>query len=155
MTRALLVAMTWTVLTASAASAHGLYATIEKQPAVVMKFSYSSGEPLSYGAVWVHAPGTDDVEFQNGRTDATGRFSIVPDRPGIWTIECSDGMGHRAEGTVVVDTDQRPSFSGNGDTNARPRAVVILLGLSLIANVAWVLKWFKRNQAPRIGANGQ
>lgn len=122
------------VLWAAAAGAHGLYATAEPDAAaVVVRFAYSSGEAMSYAEVKVFAPGGGDLEHQNGRTDARGRFAFVPDRDGDWSVRASDGMGHRTETTVTVggagSVAPAPPAAGGGDLRA------VFLGLSLIANI--------------------
>ena len=72
---------------AAQVSAHALYAADTRHDGVVLvQFAYSSGEQPTYAKVEVYSPADDKVEFQNGRTDAQGRFAFMPDAPGRWRI---------------------------------------------------------------------
>jgi nickel transport protein len=55
--------------------------------------------------VLVYAPGGGDTEFQNGRTDARGRFAFLPDRPGVWRVKVDAGMGHGFDIEIEVPPD--------------------------------------------------
>ena len=63
---------------AAQVSAHALYAADTRHDGVVLvQFAYSSGEQPTYAKVEVYSPADDKVEFQNGRTDAQGRFAFM------------------------------------------------------------------------------
>lgn len=134
----------FTILSISRTEAHGLGYRIKGETTTpVVTFSYSDGKPASYGEVTVWSPADKTVEFQNGRTDKNGRFAFSPDTAGIWRIELSDGMGHAtsAECTVGKIGEQAASISKNGQTQQQSRLIPIILGISLILNIAATIKF--------------
>lgn len=144
----------WTLcLLACAASqtqAHALYAAETWRDGVALvQFSYSTGETPTYARVEVYSPADDRVEFQNGRTDARGRFAFLPDAPGRWRIIMADNMGHRVELPIMVQADMRsatPAEAGPGAFSMQLRA---LLGLSLLANAALTAALLRRRRGRR------
>ena len=143
-------------LVASQAQAHALYAAHTWQGAVALvQFAYSGGEQPTYAKVEVYSPADSKVEFQNGRTDAQGRFAFMPDAPGQWRIIMADNMGHRVEHAVDVSADptaQQADVKNAGDAAATPGVggfsipLRILLGLSLLANMALIAAALRRRQ---------
>lgn len=129
----------------SSASGHGVTCRRVAEPALAVMFAYSDGEPMSYAETRVFGPqSSPDLEFQNGRTDARGIFGFIPDRPGNWRIEASDGMGHKIGHDIVIadttDAGQQPAASATNESPpAGPGILQILLGLSIIANLALLL----------------
>lgn len=77
-----------------------------EQTAQVVEATFSDGTLASFAEVLVYAPGDRDVEFQNGRTDARGRFAFLPDRPGTWLVKVNAGMGHGFDMEIEVLPDQ-------------------------------------------------
>ena len=143
-------------LVASQAQAHALYAAHTWQGAVALvQFAYAGGEQPTYAKVEVYSPADSKVEFQNGRTDAQGRFAFMPDAPGQWRIIMADNMGHRVEHAVDVSADptaQQADVKNAGDAAASPGVggfsipLRILLGLSLLANMALIAAALRRRQ---------
>ena len=143
-------------LVASQAQAHALYAAHTWQGAVALvQFAYAGGEQPTYAKVEVYSPADSKVEFQNGRTDAQGRFAFMPDAPGQWRIIMADNMGHRVEHAVDVSADptaQQADVKNAGDAAATPGVggfsipLRILLGLSIIANIALAAALLRRRQ---------
>ena len=143
-------------LVASQAQAHALYAAHTWQGAVALvQFAYAGGEQPTYAKVEVYSPADSKVEFQNGRTDAQGRFAFMPDAPGQWRIIMADNMGHRVEHAVEVSAGRSPAqadVKNAGDTAATPGVggfsipLRILLGLSLLANMALIAAALRRRQ---------
>ena len=140
------------LLTGAAAqdSAHALYAADTRHDGVVLvQFAYSGGEQPTYAKVEVYSPADDKVEFQNGRTDAQGRFAFMPDAPGRWRIIMADNMGHRVEHPVEVSAAQGAAAADSGH-DAGPGGFAmplrILLGLSLIANMALAAAVLRRRK---------
>ena len=143
-------------LVASQAQAHALYAAHTWQGAVALvQFAYAGGEQPTYAKVEVYSPADSKVEFQNGRTDAQGRFAFMPDAPGQWRIIMADNMGHRVEHAVDVSADptaQQADVKNAGDAAATPGVggfsipLRILLGLSLLANMALIAAALRRRQ---------
>ena len=161
--------------TAAQAPAHALYAADTRHDGVVLvQFAYSGGEQPTYAKVEVYSPADAKVEFQNGRTDAQGRFAFMPDTPGQWRIIMADNMGHRVEHPVEYAVEYAPTqppahvngqaaeqVSGQtaGQNAPAPAAAVatpgvgsfsmplrIALGLSLIANMALLAAVLRRRQ---------
>ncbi|MBN1498378.1 MAG: hypothetical protein JXA07_16520 [Spirochaetes bacterium] len=108
-------------------AAHGIVRTIEEGRAMVVTALYDDGEPISYAAVRIFAPGDRKVEFQNGRTDARGRFSFVPHGPGDWLVRLDDGGGHGFEEHVAVDADMRGKASSPALVKFGQKVIVLLL----------------------------
>ena len=143
----------------SQAQAHALYAAHTWQGSVVLvQFAYAGGDQPTYAKVEVYSPADAKVEFQNGRTDAQGRFAFMPDTPGQWRIIMADNMGHRVEHAVEVSPDQS-SMQGAAKNADKAAATVatpgvggfsmplrILLGLSLIANMALGIAVLRRRR---------
>ena len=159
------------ILGANRAQAHALYAAHTWQGSVALvQFAYAGGEQPTYAKVEVYSPADSKVEFQNGRTDAQGRFAFMPDLPGQWRIIMADNMGHRVEHTVDVSADQTPASetaqaagaaqnTGQDATRAKVAPPVatpgvgsfsmplrIVLGLSLIANLALLAALLRRRR---------
>ena len=162
-------------LAASQAQAHALYAAHTWQGTVALvQFAYAGGDVPTYAKVEVYSPADAKVEFQNGRTDAQGRFAFMPDTPGQWRIIMADNMGHRVEHAVEYAVEYAPTqppahvngqaaeqVSGQpaGQNAPAPAAAVatpgvgsfsmplrIALGLSLIANMALLAAVLRRRQ---------
>ena len=85
------------------AQAHALLAKeLASGDARVVAFSYSTGDVAAYAEAKLYGPDSADVEFQNGRTDAQGRFAFLPDKPGTWTIVVADNMGHKVSHPMTI-----------------------------------------------------
>ena len=146
---------------AAQAQAHALYADHTWQGTVALvQFAYAGGAVPTYAKVEVYSPADAKVEFQNGRTDAQGRFAFMPDTPGQWRIIMADNMGHRVEHAVDVSSAQgsaqvaaqgaaQGTAQGAGPNTDKPAVtgvspgvgefsvpLRVLLGLSLLANMA-------------------
>ena len=146
---------------AAQAHAHALYAAHTLQGSVALvQFAYAGGQVPTYAKVEVYSPADAKVEFQNGRTDAQGRFAFMPDTPGQWRIIMADNMGHRVEHAVDVSSAQgsaqvaaqgaaQGTAQGVGPSTDKPAVtgvipgvgefsvpLRVLLGLSLLANMA-------------------
>ena len=125
---------------AAQAQAHALYAAHSWQGTVALvQFAYAGGQVPTYAKVEVYGPADANVEFQNGRTDAQGRFAFMPDTPGPWRIIMADNMGHRVEHPVEVKALLASSAAAPGNAAGPGQFSLplrILLGLSLLANLA-------------------
>lgn len=134
---------------AVSASAHGTgFQLVESRKARAVNCYYASGDPMAYSKVLVYGPGDSDIEHQNGRTDRTGGFAFLPDKPGTWRVIVSDGQGHRIEANVPVASspDQLdPAFpvSGYGGAAGRDartlKIIGALCGISLIFNIFFMI----------------
>lgn len=114
-------------------SAHGIAYEIHRGEAIVIQVNYDDGQPMSYAEVLIHAPGGKEREYQNGRTDARGSFSFLPDRKGTWNIKVSDGMGHGFVTEIPVDEEMHTGGEIRGAVRPWQKA---LLGISLIWAIA-------------------
>lgn len=125
---------------AGPARAHAVRAVqLPEAGAVLIQFAYSSGEAPAYAAVEVYGPADRKLEFQNGRTDAKGRFAFVPDAQGLWRIVMADNTGHKLTHEVMVrrvgvedGNAARAAASAGGSFSTPLRA---LLGVSLLLNL--------------------
>lgn len=132
------------------AQAHALLAhDVPAGDARVVSFTYSSGEPAAYAEARLYGPGDADVEFQNGRTDAEGRFAFLPAQPGTWKIVVADNMGHKVSHAMTIapagatsGSVPVPADSGEGAWGSVPFRAVF--GISLLLNLFLGLAWFRR-----------
>lgn len=104
-----------------------------------VRFMYSTGEPMSYAKIRVFPPSKPDTEILQAITAWDGCFSFVPDEEGAWRITAEDGMGHKGE-IVVGNSGQGVGDSGGGGRGSgtaaeAPRALLAILGISLLANI--------------------
>ena len=81
-------------------------------------------------------------EFQNGRTDAQGRFAFLPDKPGTWTIVVADNMGHKVSHPMTITlsdegtVEREVAPSGFSESlRALPVLFRAVLGVSLLLNL--------------------
>jgi nickel transport protein len=129
--------------------AHGVdvYDVTKDSGAGIVRFMYSTGEPMMYAKVKLYPPSRPDVESLQSITDRNGVFAFIPDEEGEWRIDAEDGMGHK--GTISIGAgapeaagtgaesgggDSGSSKSGGGK-NGVPLALGIVTGLSLILNI--------------------
>lgn len=166
-------------MAAQEAAAHAVHAQSPSgvHPQVVA-FEYATGDIPIYVQVEVYGPGNNDVEFQNGRTDALGRFTFTPDRPGVWAVIMSDGMGHQlrhevlvpeslftnaAKGSTTPEANAAPHMSSgtgtssaNGATSAPAStekagpstAWKALVGVSVLCNIFLGIALWRRRTTP-------
>jgi nickel transport protein len=136
--------------------AHGTgHRLVRDSAAVTIEFFYSDNEPMSYAEVFVFGPQDLKVEYQNGRTDQKGRFSIYPTIPGAWRIEASDGMGHKEVAIIKVQQEMiEKATSGNiqvmDSAKSDPPSIFLkaITGLSLILNLFLIIYiWKTRTMA--------
>ncbi len=167
LTMLLLVLQFWQFWQAGVVLGHGVgYAQLMDEKPVVLEFQYATGDPAAYAAIKIYAPAdattstespqdSPKVEYQNGRTDASGRFSFVPDSPGTWTVIMTDGQGHRSEAAIeyslpltepsvdkkVAAVTPKPGATGvaggaaQNDLNSLPNWLKAIFGLSLLINI--------------------
>ncbi len=112
--------------------AHGLgYAQLGAAPVVSIRFAYSTGDPLAYGAIKVYAPGNDKIEYQNGRTDASGCFAFLPNASGVWKLAAADGQGHALNVEIPVNLELEQNTGPELSVPAVPLELAGLGGLPL------------------------
>lgn len=134
------------------AQAHALLAKeMASGDARVVEFSYSTGDVAAYTEAKLYGPDSADVEFQNGRTDALGRFAFIPDKPGTWTIVVADNMGHKVSHPMTIALsdegvmEREVAPSGFSESLwALPIVFRAVLGVSLLLNFFLVLALFRR-----------
>jgi nickel transport protein len=123
--------------------AHDLQVRVQQAPpAVVAHTTYAGSEPVAYAAVLVYSPLQQETEYQNGRTDANGVFSFVPDREGEWRFVVDDGMGHHAETPITVSAD---AAGGVHSAAQEPMSMgfKLITGLAIIVGVTGFLYGLK------------
>jgi nickel transport protein len=92
------------ILAPASSRAHDLETLVNQAPpAVIVRCAYAATDPAAYAAVLVYRPNETETEYQNGRTDANGVFSFVPDRAGEWLFVVDDELGHRVEVRIPVE----------------------------------------------------
>lgn len=114
-------------------------------PAEVLRFRYAAGGAMDGAEVRVLHPGGG--LYQVGRTDASGRFAFVPDRPGEWLLETDDGQGHQLQARVPVGVaaDAAPSARRLA---VPPLVLAAALLVSLLLNAALFSAW-RAQKRPR------
>lgn len=101
------------VLAGLTACAHDLVLTAERTgAAVVIRAAYAGSEPCPFASTEIFSPAGSKTEYQNGRTDRTGRFAFLPDQPGNWRVVVDDELGHRVGLTVPVTEGASLAVSG-------------------------------------------
>lgn len=109
--------------------AHDLQVKWQKEGrAVIVQSAYAGSEASSYASVEIFDPSGSKTEFQNGRTDAKGFFSFVPDKMGKWTVIIDDEMGHRVETQIDLTDVSDVALSAS----SQPLWQKTLTGLSVI-----------------------
>ena len=138
--------------------AHGLGWQQDFDPTITLNFVFADGEPLAYGEVSIFSPADPEFEYQKARSDQNGFFSFRPNQSGLWKFSAVDGQGHKTSGEISL-IDEQIGASGR-DTKVKaaakseaaasgssvgPDTTSIVLGLSIILNVAWLALWRRRN----------
>ncbi len=138
-----------TALAAAILSAHDIEIEVEHAPpAVVVRTTYAGTEPAPYAAVLIYSPRKPEAEYQNGRTDANGVFSFVPNEGGEWRFVVDDEMGHRRELAILVE------MARDGETESAiaaqmPLRFKLVAGLSIILGLTGFLYGYKARQGSR------
>jgi nickel transport protein len=135
--------------------AHGTgHRLVTDSSTVTIEFFYSDNEPMSYAEVFVFGPQDLKVEYQNGRTDQKGRFSIYPTIQGAWRIEASDGMGHKEVAIIEVQqemidktTSENIHVMAIGNSNPPSIFLKAITGLSLILNLFLIIYIWKTRKS--------
>ncbi len=121
-------------LAAASAFGHGAGFQRDSAQAMVLRFGYSTGEPMSDTDVVVHGP--DQSIALRTRTDRDGRVAFVPTTPGEWQAQIDDGLGHEVAAKVLVDDDGAVSMRGEAQRVAVPQTLLLLLlAASVLGNV--------------------
>ena len=133
---------------AGSAFAHGTGYNISSFKAIPLEFFYSTGEKMSYREIKVFSPSDSKFAIQTGRTDEFGRFAFIPNISGDWRVIVRDEEGHQCEAKISVGEDFNAISQDNSGSqlegfNLFSRA---LLGVSLIFNLAMLIKIFRRNK---------
>ena len=83
-------------------AAHRMDHAVSQAEAQVLTLSHAFGDQPAFEPYQIFAPDST-VAFQNGRTDALGRISFLPDRPGRWRVVVTTEDGHGLEVRIGVD----------------------------------------------------
>ncbi len=130
--------------TPSQALAHGTQGKIAVQRGLLVQAEYSDGKPMAYANIKISRMG-EDAPFQQGNLDRRGRFLFLPDQNGTWTVEITDGMGHRLElSKQVEDTESFASLqSGEEQQKAEiPMTHKLGMGLAVILGLCGIWAWW-------------
>jgi nickel transport protein len=131
---------------AAALYSHGVETEVFPAPASVVRFWYSTGEPMAYADIKVFSPASPAVETIAGWTDRNGCFSFVPDESGEWRIEAEDGQGHK--GVIAINAEKGESGGTEKNTGGGPLWPRIFFGLSLIVNIFAAYHFILKKTAP-------
>ena len=108
---------------------------------------YDDGSPMALCDVSVFAPDRPEEAYQTGITDPHGRFAFVPDTHGMWRVTVDDGMGHRVEAAVPVDSAFGHEHEhGHEHRHAAGRLSGLVVGISVIFGLFGVLALLSRKR---------
>jgi nickel transport protein len=131
------------VAASSVAFGHSMDHEIATAEAQVLSLSHPFGQQPVFVPYQIFAPDSE-VAFQNGRTDALGRISFLPDRPGRWRVVVTTEDGHGLEVRVRVD---EALAVAEIEGPARGSLVNILAGVGYLLGLAGLLiLWRKRKK---------
>ena len=125
------------------ALAHGTQGAIAVQRGLLVEAEYSGGEPMDYANISISRAG-DDAPFQQGNLDRNGRFLFLPDQNGTWTVEITDGMGHRLVlSRKVEDTESFASLQSEEEQQKAeiPLTLKLGMGLAVILGLSGIWAW--------------
>ncbi|MBD3336609.1 MAG: ABC transporter permease [Candidatus Eisenbacteria bacterium] len=139
---ALWLSLSGLLLAAPAAGAHDLHYEVIDAPATTVRFQFGDGQPFSFEAYEVYAPG-QDVPHQVGRTDSMGRLSFIPHQAGAWRIRVASEDGHGMSITLETDSVDPvvPAPSAGSD-----RTVRIVAGVGIVLGVFGIVSLFFRRR---------
>ena len=121
--------------------AHGTGFRISELKSVSLEFFYSTGEKMSYREAKVFSPRDSKFALQSGRTDENGRFAFTPDSIGEWRVIVRDEEGHQCEAAINITDEQLVELKGNTSPEGMNIYLRALLGVSLIFNLAFLIKF--------------
>lgn len=135
------------LLSACEISAHGTGYRYSALSVVALEFMYSTGEAMSYREAKVFSPSDEKFAYQSGRTDEKGRYSFVPDSPGVWRVIVRDEEGHQCTAEINI-TAENLNPKNESQTQTQPSTILSgyeifmrsLLGVSLIFNIALIIR---------------
>jgi len=130
------------------AQAHRMHHEVGHDQTVVVSLSYPYGHPPAYETYRVYAPG-EELVFKNGRTDAQGRLTFAPNRPGPWRVVVSTDDGHGVDLEIEVSEEMVVTeVSGPGHSHFG----MILAGVGYLFGLAGALVlWRQRSRRNRPG----
>lgn len=135
--RALLIAVL--LLPTQAVLSHGAGYTRETDATILLRFGYSTGEPMEDTDVVLTNP--DGVVAQRARTDREGRYAFVADRAGNWSATADDGLGHKIDARIEVDAASQATVVGEARQVELPQSLLLLLlCVSALANVVQLVR---------------
>ena len=111
-------------------------------PAVVITLHFTDGSPFGYEEYEIFF-GREDIPYQVGRSDASGRICFLPDHEGSWRIRTFSADGHGADFSFQAAPDQAPSARPAGWIDRYPR---IFAGMGFILGLFGVLSLFLRRK---------
>lgn len=130
------------LLTTVSAAAHDLGGVTSREEAVVVTLAFGDGTCLSYENYEVYRPG-EDIPFQVGRTDGSGRVVFVPDRAGTWRVRAFSADGHGIDMTVEIDEGGVPA---RADGRVPSRRAGLVAGVGIVFGVFGVISLLSRRR---------
>ena len=128
----------------SKALAHGTEGEIAVRQGLLVEAEYSDGEPMAYANISISRMG-EDTPFQQGNLDRRGRFLFLPDHNGTWTVEITDGMGHRlALSKEISELDRLASVRSREGKEKAPLPLTAKagMGLAIILGLSGIWAWW-------------
>jgi nickel transport protein len=141
---ALLVLMLTLGVTATT-SAHGAKIDYTISPAVEIRATFDTGEPMAEGQVTVYAPDDPSTPWLTGTCDEEGRFIFTPDlaKPGTWDVQVRQA-GH---GDIIhIPIEEGGQVTASSSTGYTPLQIV-LMGASVAWGLVGTALFFSRKRA--------
>ena len=129
----------------STAAAHDLqHEAGVGEGAISVRLFFSDGNVFSFEAYEVYREG-EEIPFQVGRTDALGRLTFIPDRPGTWRVKVFSEDGHGLDFSVVAGEAGGVETAGGPRLHGYSRLVV---GIAVIFGIFGLLNLFFGRRKP-------
>ncbi len=132
----------------AAAIAHGVGVTYRSTPAIELSARFDDNSPMSDAQVTVYAPHEPAKPWLQGKTDADGRFSFVPDAdlPGVWQVRVRKS-GHGKIVSIPTSDLAREARAVPGENSQASHTLLqklVMGGLGVWGAVGTAL-YFSRN----------
>lgn len=131
------------------AGAHAARVEVQPIPAVEVRASYDTGEPMAFAAVNVFAAENPTLPFLQGLTDDTGVFHFFPppEASGSWTVQVRQA-GHGAVAYLMFPEHSLPQTDSPSVSGNPGRLQQWIMALAVIWGFVGTALYFRRRHPP-------